>query len=482
MKVAHGRARSNSRSSGSRSVIDLEQENLMFPQDQQPPAVAPIVAVHPRNRYTHIIVLKSLNATFETKFLVVPFKPDILKLGRPVANTGGNANGKGNSAGGASSVVRSDNGNFDSRVLSRNHACLSCDAESGEILIHDLNSSNGTFVNGIRISNDDVELNIGDVIDLGTDIDNKFEHRKISAFVEDISVIPLINTESTTSNSGGSSNNVNFSPKNPGQSSSEVQDNAPLTAGNQSFNGNASMGEINLATTAQRAAFEAAMFGDVNNLDLEDSVLGVETEVLSGIFMNNSVGTSSNLINIIKTLSTEISLERKELNKLQSMTNFLINYSTNIGKITQGMKDLHEKQLNKLQGSLRKTLAEKHEILLQDCKDQISKIEAEKNNLEAALNKKKEQNDEHISKLKMQLNELKASFENEKSKNMELSKNISIKKDKKYKKLARDSSGEKEAPVDKSTNPPILKLNKTQKTIATATVAAIIAIVIKYKS
>lgn len=168
------RLRSNSSSNGS-SSDDIVSDSINITEKEQKPVV--------RNKYTHVLVLKSLNNTFETKFLVIPFKPNGLKLGRPVIgaqNSGGN-NGVG---GKGDPQVKADNGNFDSRVLSRNHASLSCDAKTGKICIHDLKSSNGTFVNGTRIGQTDVEIKVGDVIDLGADIDTKLEHRKISALVK----------------------------------------------------------------------------------------------------------------------------------------------------------------------------------------------------------------------------------------------------------------------------------------------------------
>ena len=258
-----GRARSNSRSSGSRSNADIDQYTIptdldSLPTASPPPSVhqvsqqqqlspilanktcspfetqsqdqsgkpidpvlgkqvtVPVEAIPPpvlsdlsnlqngstetlsatglsRKKHTHIIILKSLNGTFETKFLVVPFKPDGLKLGRPVTNSINKSNTS-SKRDLFSQQVRPDNGNFDSRVLSRNHACLSCDPTTGKIYIRDLKSSNGTFVNGVKIDQNDVELKVGDTVDLGTDIDTKFEHRKISAYVEEISVIPLMNT------------------------------------------------------------------------------------------------------------------------------------------------------------------------------------------------------------------------------------------------------------------------------------------------
>lgn len=380
-----------------------------------------------RNKYTHIIILKSLNRTFETKFLMVPFKPDILKLGRPVVNTNNNNNntstgGKGNNTNNNSNnsignnnssnenskrntnaLVKPDNGNFDSRVLSRNHACLTCDPKTGKIFIKDLKSSNGTFINGNRIDQNEVELKVGDVIDLGTDIDTKFEHRKISAFVEEITIIPLIN---------------GLSPEDPGGNALGMNSNTkkqiiePISVSPMS---------------AQRAAFEAAMFGDVNNLDLEDAILGPETEILSGIFINNSIGTSPQLMNVIKTLSTELSLEKQEYAKLKSMETFMINYTTNLEYINKLMIEMNDRQLIQLQDTLKKTFSEKHERILQETKDQIVKMNKENDKLKQEYREQLKEDKNVISSLEMKIEDFKTRLEVEKYKNSQLSKKLTTK-------------------------------------------------------
>ncbi|CAB4255002.1 similar to Saccharomyces cerevisiae YDR200C VPS64 Protein required for cytoplasm to vacuole targeting of proteins [Maudiozyma barnettii] len=489
-RMSTGRARSNSRSSGSRSQPSFDQFDLainpmtMKPVNANSPntkiggSVIPILPTSPpgpdmmqstinaplerqvvppptftsRNRYTHILILRSLNGTFETKYLVIPFKPDALKLGRPVvsSNSSGNGNGgsgpNGNNCGSnskrdASSMVKSDNGNFDSRVLSRNHASLSCDSKTGKIYIKDLKSSNGTFVNGNRIDQEYVELKVGDVIDLGTDIDTKFEHRKISAFVEEISVIPLIDgiTELPNTFSETGNNKTDLSSSMPlgvaktiqghaqlqSQSFSKQQQSQPTTTAINSNRYNLHRGNDDpylavTASTAQRAAFEAAMFGDVNNLDIEDAVLGPETEILSGIFINNSIGTSPNLINIIKSLATEIALEKQEFLKLKSIENFLVNYTTNLEYVNKLMMEMNDKQLVKLQNSLKQQFTEKHETLIKDTKAQIEKTKNDANEFKDICNEKGKNDNATIQGLEMQVDDLKTRLEVEKYKNTKL--------------------------------------------------------------
>ena len=65
------------------------------------------------------------------------------------------------------------NGYFDSKVLSRSHAEIWMD--KSKVYIKDVKSSNGTFVNGVRLSNEceesePMELKTHDVIEFGIDI------------------------------------------------------------------------------------------------------------------------------------------------------------------------------------------------------------------------------------------------------------------------------------------------------------------------
>lgn len=82
------------------------------------------------------------------------------------------------------------NGYFDSKVLSRQHAEVW--EESGKIFIKDVKSSNGTFINGERLSAEGVEsepfeLKSDDIVEFGIDIvgeDNKtVVHHKVAARV-----------------------------------------------------------------------------------------------------------------------------------------------------------------------------------------------------------------------------------------------------------------------------------------------------------
>ncbi|TFK86123.1 hypothetical protein K466DRAFT_600587 [Polyporus arcularius HHB13444] len=90
----------------------------------------------------------------------------------------------------AKTVPAERNGYFDSKVLSRQHAEVW--EENGKIYIKDVKSSNGTFINGERLSpegleSEPYELKTDDIVEFGIDIvgeDNKtIVHHKVAARV-----------------------------------------------------------------------------------------------------------------------------------------------------------------------------------------------------------------------------------------------------------------------------------------------------------
>lgn len=126
---------------------------------------------------TAVLYLTPLNGTFEKKTMIVPIYPDVLRIGRQTNQK---------------TIPTPTNGYFDSKVLSRQHAEVWSDLD-GKIWIRDVKSSNGTFVNGKRLSqeNRDSDPHIvkdQDHLELGIDIvseDHKqIVHHKVSAKVE----------------------------------------------------------------------------------------------------------------------------------------------------------------------------------------------------------------------------------------------------------------------------------------------------------
>lgn len=123
------------------------------------------------------LYLLSMNGTFERKTISVPYYPDVLRIGRQTN---------------AKTVPSPTNGYFDSKVLSRQHAEIWAD-RSGKVWIRDVRSSNGTFVNGTRLSaenrdSEPHELQSQDHLELGIDIVSEDQktvvHHKVAAKVE----------------------------------------------------------------------------------------------------------------------------------------------------------------------------------------------------------------------------------------------------------------------------------------------------------
>lgn len=124
-----------------------------------------------------ILHLIPMNGTFDLKTITVPFFPDVLRIGRQTNNK---------------TIPTPMNGYFDSKVLSRSHAEVWAD-RNGKVWIRDVKSSNGTFVNGQRLSqenrdSDPHELREQDVLELGIDIVSEDQktvvHHKVAARVE----------------------------------------------------------------------------------------------------------------------------------------------------------------------------------------------------------------------------------------------------------------------------------------------------------
>lgn len=131
-----------------------------------------------------ILALLPMTGTFERKQIAVPFSPNFLRIGRQTN---------------AKTVPTAVNGYFDSKVLSRQHAEVWADKETGKIWIKDVKSSNGTFVNGVRLSpenrdSEPHELREQDTLELGIDIVSEDQksivHHKVSAKVELAGIYP----------------------------------------------------------------------------------------------------------------------------------------------------------------------------------------------------------------------------------------------------------------------------------------------------
>ncbi|ANB11603.1 Far10p [Sugiyamaella lignohabitans] len=310
-----------------------------------------------RAQYAVILVLSPLNGTFEKKSLVVPFAPDVLKLGRQTN---------------AKTAPGIDNGYFDSRVLSRQHAEIWADRLSGKVWIKDAKSSNGTYINKQRLSSDNTEsepyeLKKNDILELGIDICGDdgitLVHRKISAKVERVSVLSL-QASGTTGDSNGDlplstsgylatskSVNGNFT------SDLNIQNNTGAkhingkilginggTAVNnlKSINGTIRRSELNgskirrMGIGGSQAGglgnkntdpLDVTLFGDMDD-SLEDLVLGHTRNSVGGLFMHNGLNSSLAFESTIKRLIGEIHSVKVEGAKIRTVTKLLKDIKT----------------------------------------------------------------------------------------------------------------------------------------------------------
>jgi hypothetical protein len=167
--------------SAASAISALHSPAPMLPSQQNPQQTTQQQNGHPRTPIQTdnpaVLYLIPMNGTFERKTITVPFYPDVMKIGRQTNNK---------------TQPTPLNGYFDSKVLSRQHAEIWAD-RNGKIWIRDVKSSNGTFVNGQRLSqenrdSDPHELREQDMLELGIDIVSEDQktivHHKVAARVE----------------------------------------------------------------------------------------------------------------------------------------------------------------------------------------------------------------------------------------------------------------------------------------------------------
>ncbi|MCJ1474545.1 hypothetical protein MMC13_003203 [Lambiella insularis] len=168
--------------SAASTMSAVHQPSPVIPSQNMPQTTQQVNGNRPINgqggsESSAVLVLLPMNGTFERKQIAVPLFPEILRIGRQTN---------------AKTVPTPLNGYFDSKVLSRSHAEIWADRNS-KIWIRDVKSSNGTFVNGVRLSpenrdSEPHELREHDMLELGIDIVSEDQksivHHKVSAKVE----------------------------------------------------------------------------------------------------------------------------------------------------------------------------------------------------------------------------------------------------------------------------------------------------------
>lgn len=298
------RKRSNSQSQGASQAVTLSTRRHDGRPKERPRRAAA----------EYYVTLAPLNSTFVKKHIHVPVHPETCKLGRPT---------------GTKVKPSSSNGYFDSRVLSRNHACLFVDAQSGQVMIQDMGSSNGTFVNSDKIGLDPVPIRIGDTVNLGFNIQVETLHKQISAAVENISIV------STTPRGAA-----------PGLTPDLVATFSPRELAHYDF-----------VQSTLAAAPEDAMFADI--MPAVEDLLARGTEET---FPHSRIRPSSEMQRAVALLTLNVGRVQQQNLLLRALENFLAAYAARA-------LELHAAQLaaqdERHQLQLREGAAERRQLQLQ---------------------------------------------------------------------------------------------------------------------
>ncbi|RLV94296.1 Vacuolar protein sorting-associated protein 64 [Spathaspora sp. JA1] len=329
-----GRKRSNSQS----QVISLPtKQTIKYTNTQQ------IVSPPKRSSIQYYVTLLPLNDTFIKKHLPVAIYPETTKLGRPT---------------GTKHKPDVTNGYFDSRVLSRNHAQIYIDLQ-GKLMLQDLGSSNGTYLNDIRLNNDPVEIKVGDVICLGFNVQAESTHKQISLKIEKINIIS--NKEQLSSDQDGFDlvtngllSRYNELDSNDFKHLSFIEDIYRQQATTKKKK----------KTKSDFLTFDLALFGDINS-NIEDNILGLYSNMNSGIYNNSQITNTTTLENIIKILVLNLSRIKQQNNSLITIITFLNNYQDKLQDLNRNyLSESFKQHLNKLQQDLIKQKEINNEVLL----------------------------------------------------------------------------------------------------------------------
>lgn len=380
-EVNPARRRSNSQSQGvappvfiqPRGSGQLSSRNLLYlaTRDHKPQR---------RQQAEYYVTLVPLNDTFVKKHIHVPYFPDTCRLGRPT---------------GTKIKPHVTNGYFDSRVLSRNHACMSIDAKSGQLMIQDMGSSNGTFVNSEKIGADPVAVKVGDTINLGFNIQLETSHKQISAKIENISVVsnnpkgsvlnglPMLTKDVINGFSAAELHHLDF-----------IQSVFSLVLPNKEEFDESESG----TTTQAQKAFESAMFADVVPT-LDDSLAASsESYVNAGIFNNSRIVNSNDLESTLELLMVNLVRVKQQNNTLKSLENFLVNYSAKVDSINGDfVANEVAKSETKFEDSL-KAEKDKSRKLLQDIEKRTEEHRSVVGVLENEITKMRAEHEEELKR------------------------------------------------------------------------------------
>lgn len=350
------------------------------------------LAVLERHKAEFYVTLVPLNDTFVRKLVHVPYYPDLCKLGRPT---------------GLKVKPSVSNGYFDLRVLSRNHACLFIDPKLGQLMIQDMGSSNGTYVNQEKIAAEPVSINIGDRINLGFNIQVETSHKQISAVVEDINIVsntpstpmledmPKLTPDAISKLTGSEKHHLDF-----------IQDLYEQIHGKKKQPEE----EDENPEFKTTKAFEQGMFSDVTPCMEDVFSASTADPVSSGIFVNSRLTKPNDLESTLDSLIVNLAKVKQQNNSLRSLETFLGNYLSKVHELNEaylteeskkresGFDQALQQQLAKYEGKIEhheKELSEKSKAL-SFLLNEVERLQLEKAGLRKDLEEKKRNEVERV--------------------------------------------------------------------------------------
>jgi len=267
-----------------------------------------------------VLSLLSLNGSFDRKAISVPFFPDTLRIGRQTN---------------AKTVPTPVNGFFDSKVLSRQHAEVWADA-AGKIWIRDVKSSNGTFVNGTRLSpenreSEPHELQPQDHLELGIDIVSEDQktvvHHKVAAKVEHAGFV----------NPANNFMEMNFGDLDPSNTSLMMSGTGVSqrgrTTSQASMAAGARMAPVNMGGTTNGLAQQRQIW--LNPITTDHIVKKLQAEMRSARLQNQDLARTSQFINLLlskEDVKNQDKPEAPEPPKVPQIANGNVSFRSDGGK------------------------------------------------------------------------------------------------------------------------------------------------------
>lgn len=368
-----------------------------------------------RNQIQYYVTLLPLNDTFIKKHLPVATYPETTKLGRPT---------------GTKHKPDVTNGYFDSRVLSRNHAQIYIDPKNGKLMLQDLGSSNGTYLNDVRLNNDPTEVKMGDVVCLGFNVQAESTHKQISLKIENINVIST-QLENGIGKNGDGGNS--FYGK--GIDSPEFRHISFIEDICNQVEKKSQQSPDNIVSKHQ-LSYENYLFNDVN-AELDDYLLGLYSNSNTGIYNNSRIGSPSCVESIVSVLLMNLTRVKQQNTVLQELfkdyeyfKSLSIEQNKKLDSLGKKLKSSEDDKLklNSLLTDLKNkntAIGQERDLNEQEVKNKLDKIKLLEKQIQELQEEKEryaKEKQEHEEKLKQEQEEREKEQQREIEREKELSK------------------------------------------------------------